>query len=93
MTPSFGPFCPERYTHFGHNRYYSEDENAALADWLNRKAAAENLTLDAKVADPDGRFEKIHAKGVVIDREAVVVGSLNWNSNRNLLIHYELALG
>ena len=61
--------------------WYSEEENTALADWLNRKAEAENLTLDAKVADPGGRFEKIHAKGVVIDREAVVVGSLNWNNN------------
>ena len=61
--------------------WYSEEENTALADWLNRKAEAENLTLDAKVADPGGRFEKIHAKGVIIDREAVVVGSLNWNNN------------
>jgi phosphatidylserine/phosphatidylglycerophosphate/cardiolipin synthase-like enzyme len=61
--------------------WYSEEENTALADWLNRKAEAENLTLDAKVADPGGRFEKIHAKGVVVDREAAVVGSLNWNNN------------
>ncbi|EMA45881.1 phospholipase D-like domain-containing protein [Halococcus saccharolyticus] len=61
--------------------WYSEEENSALADWLNRKAEAENLTLDAKVADPGDRFEKIHAKGVIIDREMAVVGSLNWNNN------------
>ncbi|WP_049903107.1 phospholipase D-like domain-containing protein [Halococcus agarilyticus] len=63
------------------SQWYSEEENSALADWLNRKAEAENLTLDAKVADPGDRFEKIHAKGVIIDREAAVVGSLNWNNN------------
>lgn len=63
------------------SEWYSEEENSALADWLNRQAEAENLTLDAKVADPGSRFEKIHAKGVVIDREAAVIGSLNWNNN------------
>ena len=61
--------------------WYDEEENSALADWLNRRAEAENLSLDAKVADPGERFEKIHAKGVIIDREAAVVGSLNWNNN------------
>ncbi|EMA50878.1 MULTISPECIES: phospholipase D-like domain-containing protein [Halococcus] len=63
------------------SQWYSEEENSELADWLNRKAEDENLSLDAKVADPGDRFEKIHAKGVVIDREAAVVGSLNWNNN------------
>ena len=63
------------------NAWYTEEENTALADWLNAKAETERLPLEAKVADPGSRFEKIHAKGVIIDREAVVVGSMNWNNN------------
>ncbi len=63
------------------NSWYSEEENGALADWLNRKAEAENLPLEAKVVEPGSSFEDIHAKGVIIDREAVVIGSMNWNNN------------
>ncbi|WP_435077915.1 phospholipase D-like domain-containing protein [Halococcus sp. AFM35] len=61
--------------------WYSEEDNGALAEWLNRKANAENLPLEAKVAESGSRFEKIHAKGVIIDGEEVVVGSMNWNNN------------
>jgi phosphatidylserine/phosphatidylglycerophosphate/cardiolipin synthase-like enzyme len=61
--------------------WYSEEDNGALAEWLNRKADAENLSLEAKVAESGSRFEKIHAKGVIIDGEEVVVGSMNWNNN------------
>lgn len=57
-----------------------------MAAWLNRHAEARNLSLEARVADPNGRFEKIHAKGVIVDRETVIVGSLNWNHYWNLLI-------
>jgi hypothetical protein len=32
------------------------------------------------VADPAGRFGKIHAKGLVVD-DTAVVGSMNWNDN------------
>ena len=63
------------------SEWYTEEENAALADWLNAKAETEDLPIEAKVADPGSRFEKIHAKGVIIDREAAVVGSMNWNNN------------
>jgi phosphatidylserine/phosphatidylglycerophosphate/cardiolipin synthase-like enzyme len=61
--------------------WYSEEDNGALAKWLNEKADAENLSLEAKVAESGSRFEKIHAKGVIIDGEEVVVGSMNWNNN------------
>jgi phosphatidylserine/phosphatidylglycerophosphate/cardiolipin synthase-like enzyme len=61
--------------------WYSEEDNGALAEWLNEKADAENLSLEAKVAESGSRFEKIHAKGVIIDGEEVVVGSMNWNNN------------
>jgi len=60
--------------------WYVAEENAALVEWLNDLAERRGLPLTARVAEPDGRFEKIHAKGVVAD-DVVVVGSLNWNAN------------
>jgi phosphatidylserine/phosphatidylglycerophosphate/cardiolipin synthase-like enzyme len=60
--------------------WYTEEENAALVDWLNGVAERRDLPLSARVAEPGGRFEKVHAKGVVAD-DTVVVGSLNWNGN------------
>jgi len=61
--------------------WYSEEDNEALVAWLRGRARAEDLPLDARVADPGNRFEKVHAKGVIVDRETVVVGSINWNNN------------
>ncbi|MWV39832.1 phospholipase D-like domain-containing protein [Natrialba sp. INN-245] len=61
--------------------WYHEDENAALANDLEAIAADEELALQATVVDRTDRFEKIHAKGVIVDREAAVVGSANWNEN------------
>jgi len=46
-----------------------------------------------RVAEPRGRYGKVHAKGLVVD-DAVVVGSLNWNAhaareNREVLVAVE----
>ena len=60
--------------------WYVAEENAALVEWVNSVAERRGLPLTARVAEPGGRFEKIHAKGVVAD-DVVVVGSLNWNAN------------
>ncbi|WP_245957229.1 phospholipase D-like domain-containing protein [Haloplanus rubicundus] len=60
--------------------WYVAEENAALVEWLNGVATRRDLPLTARVAEPAGRYEKIHAKGVVADG-VVVVGSLNWNDN------------
>ncbi|MFB6108809.1 MAG: phospholipase D-like domain-containing protein [Haloplanus sp.] len=60
--------------------WYDAEENRALVDSLDRLADRRDLPLSARVADPHGRFEKIHAKGVVAD-DVVVVGSLNWTEN------------
>lgn len=61
--------------------WYVEEDNRELVAWLEDVAAQEDLPLSARVADPNGRFEKIHAKGVVVDDERVLLGSLNWNNN------------
>jgi phosphatidylserine/phosphatidylglycerophosphate/cardiolipin synthase-like enzyme len=61
--------------------WYSEEENEQLVAWLNRIAEERGLSLTAKLADPRGRYEKIHTKGLIVDEETVVVGSLNWNNN------------
>jgi cardiolipin synthase len=61
--------------------WYVEEENRQLAAWLTDQAAAADLPLSARLADPGGAFEKIHAKGVVVDGEHALVGSINWNEN------------
>ncbi|MFC7155195.1 phospholipase D-like domain-containing protein [Halomarina halobia] len=61
--------------------WYVREENAALAERLNALADEEGIPLSARLADPRGRFEKVHAKGVVVDDRLAVVGSLNWNAH------------
>ncbi|MFB6171349.1 MAG: phosphatidylserine/phosphatidylglycerophosphate/cardiolipin synthase family protein [Haloarculaceae archaeon] len=61
--------------------WYAREENRALVAALNERAARRDLPLTARLAEPRGRFEKIHAKGVVVDGDRAVVGSLNWNNH------------
>ncbi|WP_436900449.1 phospholipase D-like domain-containing protein [Halovenus halobia] len=61
--------------------WYVEDENNRLARNLNERADVANLPLSVRVANPQDRYEKIHAKGLIVDGETTVVGSLNWNNN------------
>jgi phosphatidylserine/phosphatidylglycerophosphate/cardiolipin synthase-like enzyme len=72
--------------------WYVEEDNAALAGWLNRRADAEDWDLKARVDEPRG-YEKIHAKGVIVD-DAALVGSLNWGAtaqteNREVVVALE----
>ncbi|WP_246022949.1 phospholipase D-like domain-containing protein [Halosimplex halophilum] len=74
--------------------WYVEEENRRLVEHLRGVAEREGLPLAAKLAEPGGDFEKIHAKGVVIDGDQVLVGSLNWNgesvrSNREVVLSLE----
>ena len=61
--------------------WYVEKENRETASRLEEIAADEALSIEVALVDPGSRFEKIHAKGVVIDDEVTVVGSANWNEN------------
>jgi phosphatidylserine/phosphatidylglycerophosphate/cardiolipin synthase-like enzyme len=61
--------------------WYTREENQQLVDWLNERASRESLPLEARLAKPRGKFEKIHTKGVVVDGDQAIVGSLNWNNN------------
>ncbi|EMA36859.1 phospholipase D-like domain-containing protein [Halobiforma nitratireducens] len=61
--------------------WYHEDDNAALVADLERLAGDEALPLEARLVEDTDRFEKIHAKGIVVDGEVAVVGSANWNDN------------
>ena len=71
------------------SQWYNEEENGALAARLREQSeGSENLEI--RLAEGDGRFGKIHAKGIVTD-DTAVVGSLNWNDN-SLRNNREVAL-
>jgi len=64
--------------------YNTEDEadNDEMAALINRIAADEHLPLEARCVDLSASgFEKIHNKGVIVDDRAVLVSSINWNTN------------
>lgn len=56
--------------------WYVKEDNAALLEWLNRRADTEGWDLETQVDDPDG-YGKIHTKGVIVD-DTAILGSLNW---------------
>ena len=74
--------------------WYVKEENRQVVEHLREVAEREELPLSAKLAEPEGDFEKIHAKGVVIDGDQVLLGSLNWNDesirqNREVVLSLE----
>ena len=71
------------------NAWYDRDRNRALLETL----ADEPISV--AIAEPRSRYEKVHAKGLVID-DTAIVGSLNWNEgattrNREVLLAVENA--
>lgn len=62
------------------SQWYVRDRNEPLAAELNALAEAEGLPLEVRLVEPDGRFGKIHTKGMLIDDDVTVVGSMNWNN-------------
>jgi phosphatidylserine/phosphatidylglycerophosphate/cardiolipin synthase-like enzyme len=71
--------------------WYVREENRAVVEALNRRAREEGLDLAARLVDPRSRFGKVHVKGVIVDGERVLVGSLNWN-NHSVRENREVAL-
>lgn len=65
--------------------YYNiegDADNDEMAGIINAIAASEGLPLEARCAVlGPGRVEKIHNKGVIVDRQGVLVSSINWNQN------------
>jgi cardiolipin synthase A/B len=61
--------------------WYVERENRALVERIERLADEGALPIEARLVDSRGEFEKIHAKGVVVDERRTLVGSINWNDN------------
>ncbi|RDI73002.1 phosphatidylserine synthase [Halopelagius longus] len=60
------------------NAWYDEEANAALVN-RTETLRERGYDIEARIARPDGRFGKVHAKGAVVDGERTFVGSLNWN--------------
>ncbi|WP_225334744.1 phospholipase D-like domain-containing protein [Halomicrobium urmianum] len=71
--------------------WYAREENRQTAERLREWADRRDAPLSVRLAEPGDRFEKIHAKGAVVDDRHVVLGSLNWNeaaatSNREVVL-------
>ena len=71
------------------NAWYDRETNRQLVE------ALADEPIEVAVAEPRGRYGKVHAKGLVID-DAAIVGSLNWNEgaateNREVLLVVENA--
>ena len=60
--------------------WYVEEENSRLARWLEEQADRHELPLEVRLAEPEGAFDRLHAKGIIAD-DSVVVGSINWTNN------------
>jgi len=59
-----------------------EDDNDEMMAYINQVAASEHLPLEARCAELDkNELEKIHNKGVIVDRKNVLISSINWNYN------------
>ncbi len=59
-----------------------ERKNDKTVAMLNKLAEQEKLNLRARLINlPAAGVAKIHAKGVIVDRKEVFVGSINWTEN------------
>lgn len=59
--------------------WYVREDNRRLAERFREWAGTNDASLSVRLADPDGRYGKIHAKGAIVDDDTVLLGSLNWN--------------
>jgi phosphatidylserine/phosphatidylglycerophosphate/cardiolipin synthase-like enzyme len=77
-----------------------DSDNDEMVRVLNQLAREEQLPLEARCANlRANNLEKIHTKGVIVDRNSVLVSSINWNTNSPqfnreagvIIIHPEVA--
>ncbi|MFB6138553.1 MAG: phospholipase D-like domain-containing protein [Halobacteriaceae archaeon] len=71
--------------------WYVREANRNLSRRLNALADREGLSLAVRLAEPRSRYSHVHVKGVVVDGERALVGSVNWN-NVSLRENREVAL-
>ena len=74
--------------------WYVREENQRTVTRFEEWAKRADAPLEARLADPGGRYGKIHAKGAVVDGDQVILGSLNWNeqaatSNREVVLRLD----
>ncbi|MFA5395866.1 MAG: phospholipase D-like domain-containing protein [Methanogenium sp.] len=59
-----------------------ENDNDEMAARINAVALAEGLPMEARLARiGPGHPDKVHNKGVIVDGDAVLISSINWNEN------------
>jgi cardiolipin synthase len=66
------------------SRYNDEGpaDNNEMVDLVNALAHREALPMSARIIDPgNGNLEAIHTKGIIVDRQLVMISSINWNGN------------
>lgn len=66
------------------SRYNDEGpaDNNEMVNLVNTLARREALPVSARILDPEaGNLEAIHTKGVIVDRQLVLISSINWNGN------------
>ena len=61
---------------------YGKEHNEATLEYVSDIATAERLELEAKLVDNEAiGLNKTHNKGVIVDRRAVLISSINWNEH------------
>lgn len=61
--------------------WYVEEDNTALAETLDDIAETEGLDLEVRLVGRNEHFDRLHAKGVIVDERYVAVSSINWNNH------------
>jgi phosphatidylserine/phosphatidylglycerophosphate/cardiolipin synthase-like enzyme len=60
--------------------WYNVNENEKTISYVNEIADEDGLNLEAEFVTDIG-LEKLHTKGLVVDRQAALISSINWNEN------------
>lgn len=71
--------------------WYVDRENRRIAREIAAYAEQRDAPIEVRIVEPRSRFGKIHTKGVIVDGQQVLIGSINWNNN-SVRNNRELAL-